>query len=355
MTSMAVCAGRIVRSGILAVAAMLMPALVPARQPDGLAQTPGGISADRHWQDGMRAYERDDYAAAALAFAAVAEARPQEGMAWAMLGLCEYKLARPDEALAHIQRARTLGIAGDTQFRQVVQYHEGMLLAGRSEFERAQEIFATLVESGASSDELIRGLGMTVLRIRPTEAFADAAILSLIEEAGGAEQLLAARQFDRAAAAYRDLGKRHPATRNVQYALGRYYVATQQPAEAAAAFEREIANSPDHVPARLGLAAIKKDSDPAAALAYAEQAVRLNPRIPLGHYLLGSLLLQTPDTTRAIAELELAEQSVHEDPGLYYALARAYARAGRTADAERARATFRRLTDERQRAARKQP
>jgi tetratricopeptide (TPR) repeat protein len=333
---------------------MLMPALVQAQQSDGGAQTPGGTSADRHWQDGMRAYERDDYAAAALAFAAVAEARPQEGMAWAMLGLCEYKLARPDEALAHIQRARTLGIAGDTQFRRVVQYHEGMLLAGRSEFERAQEILATLVESGARSNELIRGLGMTVLRIRPTEVTADAAILSLIEEAGGAEQLLAARQFDRAAAAYRDLGKRHPATRNVQYALGRYYVATRQPAEAAAAFEREIVNSPDHVPARLGLAAIKKDSDPAAALAYAEEAVRLNPRIPLGHYLLGSLLLQTPDTTRAIAELELAEQNVREDPGLYYALARAYARAGRTADAQRARTTFRRLTDERQRAARRQ-
>ena len=303
----------------------------------------------------MRAYERDDYAAAARAFAAVAEARPQEGMAWAMLGLCEYKLARPDEALAHIQRARTLGIAGDTQFRQVVQYHEGILLAGRSEFERAQEIFVALAESGVSSDELIRGLGMTVLRVRPAEADADAAIMSLIEEAGRAEQLLATKQFDRAAAAYRDLADRYPTTRNVQYALGRYYVATRQPAAAAAAFEKEIVNSPDHVPARLGLAAIKKDSDPAAALAYAEQAVRLNPRIPLGHYLLGSLLLQTPDTTRAIAELELAEQSVREDPGLYYALARAYTRAGRTADAERARATFRRLTDERQRAARRQP
>ena len=146
---------------------------------------------------------------------------------------------------------------------------------------------------------------------------------------------------------------RRPATCSTRSAAT--IVATRQPAEAAAAFEREIANSPDHVPARLGLAAIKKDSDPAAALAYAEEAVRLNPRIPLGHYLLGSLLLQTPDTTRAIAELELAEQNVREDPGLYYALARAYARAGRTADAERARATFRRLTDERQRAARRQP
>jgi predicted Zn-dependent protease len=346
---------RIVRSGVLTVTPILMPAMVQAQQPQATAQTPGGESPDRHWQDGMRAYERDDYAAAALGFAAVAEARPHEGMVWAMLGLCEYKLARPDEALAHIQRARTLGIAGDAQFRQVVQYHEAVLLAGRSEFERAQEILAALAESGVSTDTLIRALGMAVLRVRPADAAADAAVVSLTEEAGRAEQLLATKQFDRAAAAYRDLADRHRTTRNVQYALGRYYVATRQPAQAAAAFEREIANSPDHVPARLGLAAIKKDSDPAAALAYAEQAVRLNPRIPLGHYLLGSLLLQTPDTMRAIAELELAEQSVREDPGLYYALARAYARAGRNADAERARATFRRLTDERQRAARKQP
>ena len=265
------------------------------------------------------------------------------------------KLARPDEALAHIQKARTLGIAGDAQFRQVVQYHEAMLLAGQSEFERAQEIFVALAESGVSSNELIRGLGLAVLRIRPTEAVADAAFDSLIEEAGRAEHLAAVGQLDRAAAAYRDLAQRHPTARNVQYALGRYYVATRQPAEAAAAFEKEIANSPDHVPARLGLAAIKKDSDPAAALAYAEQAVNLNPRVPLGHYLLGSLLLHTPDTARAIAELELAEQSVREDPGLYYALARAYTRAGRTEDAKRARATFQRLTDERQRAARRQP
>jgi hypothetical protein len=38
-----------------------------------------------------------------------------------------------------------------------------------------------------------------------------------------------------------------------------------------------------------------------------------------------------------------------------YALGRAYARAGRTQDAARARATFRRLTEERQRAAEKTP
>jgi tetratricopeptide (TPR) repeat protein len=317
------------------------------------AQSPPAGAHDEHWQAGMRAYERDDYAAAARAFTTVTGLRPEEGIAWAMLGLCEYQLGQPDQALAHIQKGRALGVPGDAQLRQVLQYHEAILLAGRSEFERAQEIFGELAEAGVTSDDVIAGLGLAVLRIRPVDATADTG--AAVHEAGRAEQLRVTRQFDRAAEAYRKLAASHPRTRNVHYAVGRYYVATRQPAEAVAAFEKEIANWPDHVPARLGIAAVKAETDPAAALPYAEEAVRLNPRVPLGHFLLGSLLLHTPDTARAIAELELAEQEVREDPRLYYALARAYKRAGRTADADRARATFQRLTDERQRAARRQP
>jgi predicted Zn-dependent protease len=141
----------------------------------------------------------------------------------------------------------------------------------------------------------------------------------------------------------------------VHYALGRYFVATQEPDKAVAAFEREIERSPDHVPARLGIAAIKAATDPAAALRYAEEAVKLNPAIPLGHYLLGSLLLHTSELDRAISELELAERAVKEDPRVYYALQRAYTRAGRSQDAERARTIFQRLNDERQRAAQRSP
>ena len=70
--------------------------------------------------------------------------------------------------------------------------------------------------------------------------------------------------------------------------------------------------------------------------------------------LLGSLLLHTSDTARAIAELERAERDVKADPAVYYALARAYGRAGRTADAARARERFTALTRERDEAARRE-
>jgi hypothetical protein len=175
----------------------------------------------------------------------------------------------------------------------------------------------------------------------------------LLLRAGRAEHLAAQKKFDEALREYERLTADFPSVKNVQYALGRYFVATREPEKAEAAFEREIAISPEHVPARLGIAAIKAQTDPAAALQYAEAAVKLNPRIPLGHYLLGSLLLHTPQTARAIAELETAERSVRDDPGVYYALGRAYARAGRPENAARARATFKRLTEERQQAARR--
>ena len=97
-------------------------------------------------------------------------------------------------------------------------------------------------------------------------------------------------------AAYEQPGRRQSAAEKRALRLGRYFVATRQPEKAVAAYEQEIERAPDHVPAHLGIAAIKSDTDPATALRYAEEAVRLNSRIPLGHYLLGMLLLHTPDT-----------------------------------------------------------
>lgn len=312
--------------------------------------------ADGWWQLGRLLYERDDYAEAATAFTKATTLNPNAGTAWAMLGLCEFNLGRHAEALAHIQKGRSVGVSADPQFRNVLIYHEGLLLLGKAEFERAQETFGQLSVTGVESDELLVALGLAVLRTRPAElADGESVERELVRRAGRAEHLAARKQFDDALREYRRLAADFPKTRNVHYALGRYFVATRQPEKAVTAFAHEIEASPDHVPARLGIAAITAKTNPAAALSYAEAAVKLNPRIPLGHFLLGSLLLHTSDIDRAIAELEIAEQAVREDPALYYALGRAYARAGRTEDAARARATFSRLTEARQRAARKVP
>jgi tetratricopeptide (TPR) repeat protein len=304
---------------------------------------------------GSLLYGRDAYGEAAEAFGKSVSLDGSIGTTWVMLALCEFQLGRADEALAHIRRGRELGTTPDPQFRQVMLYHEGLLLLDKSEFERAQETLALVSAEGVENEELLMALGLSVLRIRPADLPpGESSLRQLVARAGRAEHLAAQKKNDEALREYERLKMDSPGTRNVHYAVGRHYVAVREPAKALTAYQEELERFPDHVPARLGIAAIKAETDPDAALAYAEEAVRLNPRIPLGHYLLGTLLLHTKDTNRAIGELELAQRAVPDDPRVYYALGRAYARARRPGDAERARDTFKRLTDERQRAARRQ-
>jgi predicted Zn-dependent protease len=145
------------------------------------------------------------------------------------------------------------------------------------------------------------------------------------------------QEYDRLATDFRK-------ERNVQFAYGRFLLVSNYDEKAISAFQREIENTPSHLPARLLIADIKlKLKDAAGARPYAEEAVKLNPQLPLGHYLLGLSLLETGQTARAITELETAQGSLSNEPKVYFALARAYTRANRMEDAARARAAFTRL------------
>jgi predicted Zn-dependent protease len=85
------------------------------------------------------------------------------------------------------------------------------------------------------------------------------------------------------------------------------------------------------------------DKEPDAGLPLAREAVRLAPRMPVSHYVLGRLLYDAGQNAEAITELETAQRMWPEEPKIYFALARAYTRAGRKEDAARARDTFTRL------------
>jgi Flp pilus assembly protein TadD len=85
------------------------------------------------------------------------------------------------------------------------------------------------------------------------------------------------------------------------------------------------------------------DKEPAEGLVYAEEAAKLNARLPLVHYILGRLLFDSGQNVRAIQELELAGDLRPDEPKVYFALARAYAKANRKEDAAKARDTFTRL------------
>jgi tetratricopeptide (TPR) repeat protein len=300
------------------------------------------------WYLGTLLYDRNEYAEAAAAFRQAATFSPKVGTAWVMLGLCEYRLGQHDAALKHIQRGRQLGTSNDPQFYQVMLYHEGLLLLAKTRFEKAQETLAMLSRAGVNNEDLRIALGLSVLRLTPSDLPpGDSPLRQALLRAGHAEELAAQEKFGEALQEYERLTADYPKQLNVHYAFGRFLIASghPEPERAIAAFQREIENHPEHVWARLGIASVKASTDPASGLAYAEEAVRLNPHIPFGHYLLGSLLLHTDQTARAISELETAQRSLPNDPRVYFALGRAYARANRKKDAERARAMFKRLTE----------
>jgi predicted Zn-dependent protease len=226
-------------------------------------------------------------------------------------------------------------------------YHEGLLLLRKGRFEDAQEALYVLSRDGGDDDKLMLALGMSALNIVPGKLPPDGSTArEVVMRVGKAEFLAATKKFDEARREYSIVADEFPETANIHYALGRFLVGLGEVDPAVASFKRQIQASPDNVPARLQIAAVWYRLNSAGALQYGVEAVKLKPRRPFGHYLLGLLYLDTQNFASAISELEIAKRSYSSVPQLYFALGNAYARTGRKADATRARAIFARLNAE---------
>ncbi len=310
-----------------------------------------GVTQRPRWDEGWwylatLLYERDRYPEAVPAFKRVAALRPKAGAPLALLGLCEYRLSQYDEAFIHLQQSKQLGLDSNPDLLRVARYHEATLQLLRGDFETAQRLFTGLNREGLNSQDLLMGMGLAVLRMAtlPKLIEVSARDREMIRRAGLAQSLFAQLNAADARIEYDRLVADYPKAANVQYAYGRFLIDVRDNELALAAFEREIANTPTHALARLQIAYLKlQDKNPAAGIPLAEEAIKLNTRLPLGHYLLGRLALETGDAPRAIQELEMAQRMAPNEARVYYSLARAYAKVNRRADADRARETFARL------------
>lgn len=299
------------------------------------------------WYLATLQYDRDQYAEAAKAFKQVAALRPKVGAPLAMLGLCEYRIGQYDDAFVHLQQGRQRGIGDNPELLRVMGFHEATLFVLRSDFETAQRILTGLSRDGLNSQDLILAMGLAVLRISalPKQIDVNSRDREMIRRAGLAQHYFAQLNVADARTEYERLVADYPKTPNVQYAYGRFLIDTRDDEAGVKAFQREIENSPAHALARLQIAYIKiRNKEPEAGLALAEEAAKLNPRLPLSHYILGRCLFETGENAKAIEELEVAQKMAPSEPRIYYTLARAYAKANRREDSERARETFARLS-----------
>jgi tetratricopeptide (TPR) repeat protein len=333
------------------LAAQAVQARAAGRLDDAAAFYRDALRLRPQWGEGWfylgtLLYDRDDYAGAAEALKQATEFSPQVGTAWAMRGLSEFKLGRYDDALRSIRRGRQLGLADNPQLRNVVFYHEGLLLLGKGDFDAAQQTLALLVKEGVENEDLTAALGLAALRLSPAQLpQADAATREAVARVGRAQHLAAQKKFDEATREYERIIADFPKTPGVYLAFGQHLIAANDDERAVIALRREIERDPNHLLAHLLIADARlRLKDFAAGLPFAEKAVKLRPQLPLARYLLGSLLLETGRTARAVTELETARRLMPDEPKIHFALGRAYARAGRKEEAERARAAFERLT-----------
>jgi tetratricopeptide (TPR) repeat protein len=309
-----------------------------------LALRPGW--AEGWWSLGTICYDQNSYSEAATAFRNVIALAPNNGTAYVMLGLSEFELGRDDLALKHIKKGTSLGLNTNPELRHVALYHEGVLWQRQGKFQAAQETLEQLCLQGVQSDEVASALGMTLLRQRSRSVPHNSPDVEIVSRIGHAECLAGQKKFDQGRSDLSALVATHPTFPEIHYAFGLFLIDANDVPAAVAEFKEEIKNNPVDVVSRLQIAAATYKIDSAAGLPYAEESVKLAPRQPFGHLLLGLLMLDTGDDRRAIPELEAAQKAFPRETKIYIALGTAYSRAGRKQDAARARATFLHLTEE---------
>lgn len=295
------------------------------------------------WALGTIYYQQDRYAEGREAFRRLVALEPKGGIGWAFLGLCEYRLQAYDNALTHLLRGRELGLGSERGIAAVALYHTGILLNRAEQFELAFVVLSLAANYQGESRTLFEALGLTLLRLPHLPPDIPAAKREVVLKTGRAGFYMATKQRDLAAQEFSELLAVFPNEPNVHYAHG-ISLMRDAPEEGLRAFERELQISPQHVFAMLQIAfEYLKRKEFEAALPYAEKAAQLAPKLFAAHNALGRILLELGQTERAIKALELSAKQAPDSPESQFALARAYAKAGRKAEAEKARSEFTRL------------
>lgn len=296
-----------------------------------------------HWYQGTAYFALDNFNACRDAFRRVTRLAPENGAAHAFLGLCEYGLKEYDRALQNLVQARTLGVGDLPELGSTARYHAALLMARHDQHEQALETLGEFAHEGNDNPRVIEAMGIATLRLPmlPIELPPDRREMVLM--AGRASYMMATRNTAAADKAFAALVARYPELPNVHYAYG-VFLLQEHADRALEMFKREMEIQPEHPQSMMQMAyEYLTRGEAQAALPWAERAVAAAPNAFPARKALGQALLETGDPEGAIRELEQGLKLAPESPSLHFTVARAYQRAGRMADANRAREEFTRL------------
>lgn len=292
------------------------------------------------WYQGLNYSDTDRPADCANAFLRVTKLSPENGGAFAFLGLCEFKSAQYPAALTHLIQAKRIGLLPGSELDRLAQYHYAMTLNKLGQFEAAAAPLAEIARVAIDTPLLPEAAGINALRLPRTPLELTHDQLPTVRLAGQAALLAWTRKTADALPLAEQLVHENPSLPNAHYLLGWLLLLSHDP-RAMDEFQQELKISPDHVQARLQIAYEQLQQGNAAfAVAPAREAVERAPASPAARYIYGRTLLETGAVPQAVEQLEAA---VHESPSFaeaHFSLASAYQKAGRKLDAERARRTF---------------
>jgi tetratricopeptide (TPR) repeat protein len=295
------------------------------------------------WFLGTISYELDRYEPARDAFRRVVLADERNAVAWGLMGLSEFRLKEYDQALSHLLHARSLGLQSDSELAPVVRYHAAVLLTRNGEFDQALRVLNEFSVTGNDNPRVIESFGIATLRLPLLPLELPGEKRDAVMMAGRAQYFSSARMLGAAKQAFEQLVARYPETPNVHYAYG-VFLMGEEPDLGLQELQKELKISPGHVWAMLQIAfEYIKRSEYEVAKSWAQQAVHADPLNFVARKAYGQVLLETGDPTGAISELEAGVKIAPDSPALRFQLAKAYQKAGRSADAARERAEFTRL------------
>lgn len=307
-----------------------------------LAENPGWATG---WQRmGILLADGKEYDRAREAFRNLVKLQPRSGDAWALLGLCEFRMGEYDAAVGHMEKARTFEFADNTLLR-LVYYYSAAVMILRGDFDTALVRLVLLSQEGVASDELIEAYGLASLRIRALPGGEAPTLRSAAVKVG----TLVARSRDlkvsEAREAFERLLAEDPRLPGLHYTYGKYLASHTLYAEACEAFKAEMQNSPNDPMARLQIATIRAQylGDPSGALALARDSVKLAPDLFAGHLVLGRILLKLGEANQAVEELETAARQAPDSVVVHATLLNAYNRAKRKQDAAREQEILKKL------------
>ena len=299
--------------------------------------------AEGWWYLGTLFYDLERHAEAREALQRLAALKPDGGPTWALIGLCEFRLREFQQALIHLMRARVLGLGGNEQIAFVANYHAALLLTRFEQFEGGTEILSQLAKQHPANPAIIEAFGINMLRLPYLPPELPPEKRELVLRMGRAGDQFLSNRVDESRREFEDLIRDYPKTPNIHYAYG-VFLLRESPDAALEEFRRELELSPKHVPSMLQIAfEYLKRNEHTAGLPFAEQASQLDPNSFPARNALGRILLELGQIERAIKELETGVKLAPDSPEMHFALARAYSRAGRKAEAAKERAEFMRL------------